>query len=1001
MGYRMTIWAMPLLVAWTVGAQAQETAAADLSWPKEWTAFGPVAPVREVVLGGLPTRASLLPGDRLKAIPRELVIRSRALTPQRVLMRENRVDLGRWFDGVERGRTVYLFARVTVEQDTQVQVGTGADWFVQWWVDGQPVFDTLGMGNQAFPIAITNHVFSVPLTKGEHVLAVAVVSGSNSFVFAAGGPQELKAGEKPRKSPVEIRAEAVRVLADEKAGAYERAEALLQTAKSYADEGSYARARAEYARVATFPSHASYQGEAQLGIADTYWAERDFPAAMRAYNAVMAVDGGRQEHQAAARKRLDALQVKYRIRPAHPRLFFNDETWPAVKARVDVAELRRAVNRDVPEEIVPKDWGNVLMQAALLYRVTGDQALLDRIRAMLRASLAFYHQVYASHTTDNPSGGAIRAAAIDYPFTRIGWLAAFDWVWNDLTPQEREELCSSMVRHVHEHLSRFPGVRYWHMAFYSADNMYWYAALVLLGPELDGPDTLRAMELLQEGFFDQQRMLKLRGEARADDGDFTTVQIEYTLAGDPHAEWHFLHSWESAIGKEMPAEWRHSRLFPNFVFWSALPGFRHFGLGFAWHTSNNLDRYTLPYHLGQHLHFYGKTDPELAALSRYLQEQMGTRGGSGRLGADPYAWSDLEQAPPAKVPENLPLARHFEGSGMVFMRSGYGPKDTYALFNAAGARFSSDHYDATHFSIYKQGFLALDTGTRNSSEPGHSGNYYPQTVAHNSVLIYMPGETFLGEWGEPVTVNSGGQKLRSRRAKRLAFETGPYFAYAASDATETYAPEKCAQMVRQFLYLPPDHFVVFDRVVSTKAEYPKTWLLHTGNEPMILGKEFRADQEQGRLFCRTVYPLDAPLEKIGGKGKEFWVDGKNWALPDDWPYWGLVKSGTPGIGEHEVPPIMGRWRVEVKPGAARTDDCFLHLIQASDQTVEKMVESQVRDRGNQVELSFTVGARTYTLALNKTGEIGGQIRIAEGDKVLVDRPLTREIMPQAGLALMP
>ena len=95
-------------------------------------------------------------------------------------------------------------------------------------------------------------------------------------------------------------------------------------------------------------------------------------------------------------------------------------------------------------------------------------------------------------------------------------------------------------------------------------------------------------------------------------------------------------------------------------------------------------------------------------------------------------------------------------------------------------------------------------------------------------------------------------------------------------------------MVRQFLYLPPDHFVVFDRVASTEAEYPKTWLLHTANEPVIAGREFRADQDQGRIFCRTLYPTDAVLDKIGGPGKEFWADGRNWPIPADSPYLGQI-----------------------------------------------------------------------------------------------------------------
>ncbi|MBI3944481.1 MAG: hypothetical protein HY321_01030, partial [Armatimonadetes bacterium] len=69
------------------------------------------------------------------------------------------------------------------------------------------------------------------------------------------------------------------------------------------------------------------------------------------------------------------------------------------------------------------------------------------------------------------------------------------------------------------------------------------------------------------------------------------------------------------------------------------------------------------------------------------------------------------------------------------------------------------------------------------------------------------------------------------------------------------------------------------------------------------------------------------------------------------------------------------------------------LIQVSDQTVEKMVGSQVSDKGNRVELAFTVGARSYTISLNKTGDVGGHITIAEGGKMVVDKDLTREVPP--------
>lgn len=374
-------------------------------------------------------------------------------------------------------------------------------------------------------------------------------------------------------------------------------------------------------------------------------------------------------------------------------------------------------------------------------------------------------------------------------------------------------------------------------------------------------------------------------------------------------------------------------------------------------------------------------------------EQAGAVG-PGSYMIYPYLL-DLAGAPAPKLPAGLPPVRHYSGNGLVLMSSGFDASATYALYSCGGSREAAldgvHDFDTGHFTIFKKGYLALDSGSRANTATGVEGmNYCPQSVAHNTVLIRMPGEVWPDMMGIRISSNSGGQRKMPEFAKVLAFETQQLFAYTATDATATYHPDKCRQMVRQFLYLPPDHFVVCDRVIAKKADFPKTWLLHTANEPAIAGREFRADQERGRIFCRTLLPEDAELEKIGGPCKEFWADGRNWPIPADSPYFKDL-----GIKDaSDVAENMGRWRVEVKPGAARTEDLFLHLIQTSDQTVEKLVDSRTSEKGGQIELTFTAGARTYTIGLNKNGDVGGHIRIEEGGKALVDKDLTQAIQSQ-------
>ena len=61
----------------------------------------------------------------------------------------------------------------------------------------------------------------------------------------------------------------------------------------------------------------------------------------------------------------------------------------------------------------------------------------------------------------------------------------------------------------------------------------------------------------------------------------------------------------------------------------------------------------------------------------------------------------------------------------------------------------------------------------------------------------------------------------------------------------------------------------------------------------------------------------------------------------------------------------------------------------------KNFESRESEKGQQIELTFTAGTRTYTISLNKAGQVGGHIRIEEGGKAVVDKDLTRDT-PAAG-----
>ncbi|HCA48103.1 MAG TPA: hypothetical protein DEP45_12370 [Armatimonadetes bacterium] len=429
-------------------------------------------------------------------------------------------------------------------------------------------------------------------------------------------------------------------------------------------------------------------------------------------------------------------------------------------------------------------------------------------------------------------------------------------------------------------------------------------------------------------------------------------------------------------------------LFANYVMWNYLPGGLEFGYGDAYHTDNKISTWLMPQHIAQMMHFYSETRPEWVALMRHLRETMFTGGYStSRWGAHPLLLMRMEQAPPPMDPGDLPHARHFEGRGQIFMRSGPGPEDTFALFNAGGVLSQHRHFDNLNFWIYHRGFQTVDSGTRANEDAGeHLQNYYAQTVAHNCVLIDMPGEEVSEYWNGTVHVQEGGQYL-AKGSEVVAFETNDQFTYVAGDATGGYRAEKCEQCVRQMVFVYPDHFVIFDRVRSTQPEYTKRWLLHTAREPRIDGMTVAADQGEGRLFCRTLLPADAVLTPVGGDGQQFMCGGRNWPVP-------------PGV---ELTEMMGWGRIEVSAPQPSAQQDFLHVLQVGDAAGE--AEPMAMDPVERIEGDGLVGARliagdrTIEVSFATEGEVAGRIRIIRGGEVLGDRDLTREVQPQEGLAL--
>jgi len=708
-----------------------------------------------------------------------------------------------------------------------------------------------------------------------------------------------------------------------------------------------------------------------------------------------------------------------RIRPDHPRLFFNDDTWPAVKARALGPErawfdgMQRRVDgypdnpttestRDdfaykvLPDgstETItvprPTEWGIAAAYTAFVYRVTGDKAYLDKAKKMLDTSVRAYHECYDKRMTVNW-----------YSRSRVHWLAAWDWLYDDLPSAERTRLMKSFLAHVdsiHPRPDRPPLYRLndsgHTTGFYGDRNLFWFTGLAAYREGIDDADALR---LLTEGYKYNIDMFEYRKWCAGDDGGLASASPNYALGAYPWAQFNFLYTWRSATGENIAADWPHLAYFPVWTGWNWLPGPvpREFGTGDSYHYDNALTTSYLYMHMSQIMDFYGSSHPECAALAAYLRDKLpeNRRRYSWAYGFYPFLMTDIDKAPPPADPKDSGIyARHFETLGEVFMRSGTGDDDTYCLYTIGSRVPSHKQHDENNFIIYRSGYLALDSGTR-GRETGHQlRHYYSQTVAHNCMLIHMPGEPFPGYWGlaydGPEGQLSAGGTYKTNEGDCAAFETNDVYTYVAGDATRCYLPAKCNLALRQMVFLMPDIYVICDRVTSTDPSYRKDWLLHTQNEPTVIDNAFFADQENGRLWCRTVLPANAELRKVGGPDKRFWAAGKNWVLaPEVEKQWG--EKG-----------LLGNWRMEISPGEPRTDDVFLHVIHVGpNEGFPAMVPTQAVDEDGVAGVRLAWKGMTTKVTFATDGPAAGHITVTRDELVVTDRDLAETVMSQVGLA---
>ena len=364
-----------------------------------------------------------------------------------------------------------------------------------------------------------------------------------------------------------------------------------------------------------------------------------------------------------------------------------------------------------------------------------------------------------------------------------------------------------------------------------------------------------------------------------------------------------------------------------------------------------------------------------------------------------------DSAVQSKTIDSLKLSHYFPSpSGIMIARTGwdydkksYDSNDMVVFMNMREySAKNHQHLDNGHFSIYYKGHLALDAGIYQGRDAGNEWgkinyvNYYARTVAHNSVLIYDPNEPYPFEgWDKRAEARDGGQfsfknhawdtsaemfeagKSAQVQAHDIASGLAPDYTYLKGDMTRAYNcppnvdvyPAKADTVRRSFVFLNlknekhPGALIVMDKIVSTNASFQKKWLLHSQNEPVISKNtvEFQNTNNgrNGKLHNDVLLPEtgNQKIEKIGGPGKEYWVDGKNW---------GSVTQEDAGC-----------WRIELSPVKASLSDNFLNVIQVMDASPAQnpiVVNKSMATKGNYVAVEIADRIVAQQLALGKNDQ---------------------------------
>jgi len=699
---------------------------------------------------------------------------------------------------------------------------------------------------------------------------------------------------------------------------------------------------------------------------------------------------------------ISSLRAEVAVRPDHPRVYFNKETFPEIKRRCEGS------NKPIYEKM--KTAVDILI---------ADPSKSNRIRGVDASMPAFCFLM-----TGDKKYVAFAKQLLEGKIEHDEWnAAALDWLHDELTDEEFKTYALKMISNGWK-LHNFGKMTPWWNQTYT-----WRSGLA--------PVSAKALAIFGEGVDDAAAASCVEGLGKFLKETFL-VPTNVTEGGWPEGASYFegmcvgdvialgLAAWKSATGEDL---FKQSAFLKGVSEWFLYITVPHVHANPM--VSDGAGADTIPGRLAAQIlsHEYGDPISARAARVAYtfgIKQQAFTYYHYHVMPL--VLWGD----PTAKTVEvnDLPPAKLYAPIGWVTMRSDWSRDATFALLKLGDWFTGHQHMDAGSFIIAHKGHLAIDSGvysTYAKPETDHV-NYYKSAIAHNTIAISNPhplkhgwklDTTSVWDFGGQHALESGTYAMPPHTAGHiekgspwdtcdvLAYEANDVYSYVAADVSGAYRPELLGgqkimeKFTRQFVYLRPGLFIVYDRVTTTDPKYTKRFVLHVMNEPKMAGKQIGVEEPfnlyngdnyvaadgNGQLAVMKLLPKESVFKTVGGEGFEFWANGRQHPVSTGWHH--FIEYKKTGKWASQLTPGWGR--IETQPQPCHATDNFLHVLLASDMDQVMPKCRLVESEGFQGAKISGYGDCEYVVTFTSTGNVAGQIKITQGAQALVSRSFSAAI----------